>query len=137
MAPNAPAVFDREGGHTLLTPARAILHQSPADVPLCKLPSTGEVRDPEAHIRFGVEEPCDASLVAQHSSRPETDLHEPHLTHPSRHAGVEPALDLRNRIRQRGRKATLFGGASNKGEISAAGFRISRGKADQALDGWG
>ena len=52
MDPGSPAVLDREGRHALLAPACAVLHQNPADIPVRKLPSAGQVSHAETHIRL-------------------------------------------------------------------------------------
>jgi hypothetical protein len=79
MDPGSSAVLDREGRHALLAPARAVLHQSPADITVRKLPSAGQVRHPEAHIRLRLGQAGGFTLVAEQSCGGRPDLHQPNL----------------------------------------------------------
>src|SRR5215210_1493115 len=108
MAPRSPAVLDREGRHALLAPARAVLHQSPADVPLRKLPGTGQVRHPETDIGLRLSQARGFTFVAQQGCGPRPDLHQPNLAQAANRIGAVAAFHLSNSVSESRRQPTLL-----------------------------
>src|SRR5215207_3929578 len=134
MDPGSSAVLKRERCHTLLAPACAVLHQSPADVPVRKLPGTGQVRHPETDIGLRLSQTCAFTLVAEQSCGARPDLHEPNLAQAAHCLGIVAALDLSNSVSESRRQPALLSLAGDQREIAATGGRVGLGHPDQSFD---